>query len=142
MSLLTFTITLNAPVEKIRTLMFNHPTYEMRTKAFAENSTYEWDRQQGSDITFGDGSWTNGMVAHVAVNQLHEFLSLKHIGQLDAENKLELHPNEAYENYRFTKIDENTTKLDVELTGLPEEYLPMFKDMRPRALDLLKTLCE
>ena len=47
-----------------------------------------------------------------------------------------------YENYTFTKIDDSMTKLDIDMTGLPDEYANMFDDMRPKALQLLKDLCE
>jgi hypothetical protein len=51
-------------------------------------------------------------------------------------------PANSYENYRFTAIDEQTTKVDVEMTTMPDEWVEMFNDMRPKALNLLKALCE
>ena len=47
-----------------------------------------------------------------------------------------------YENYRLTTTDDNITRLDVELTSIPEEYADMMNNMRLKALDLLQTLCE
>jgi hypothetical protein len=47
-----------------------------------------------------------------------------------------------YENYTFTKINESITKLDIDMTGLPDSYADMFNTMRPKALQLLKDLCE
>jgi hypothetical protein len=51
-------------------------------------------------------------------------------------------PANSYENYRFTAIDEQTTKVDVEMTAMPDEWVEMFNDMRPKALELLKNICE
>jgi hypothetical protein len=60
-------------------------------------------------------------------------------------NKLEklIYDGESiYENYTFTTIEESITKLDIDMTGLPESYADMFNVMRPKALILLKNLCE
>gem|GEM_PF-5268026 len=35
MQTLTYTITIQAPVSKVRDTMLNHPTYEQRTEVFA-----------------------------------------------------------------------------------------------------------
>jgi hypothetical protein len=50
--------------------------------------------------------------------------------------------HESFENYRFTKIDEITTQLDIEIIGMPDEWVDMMNEMWPKALDLLKNLCE
>ena len=60
-------------------------------------------------------------------------------------NKLEtvIYKNEnIYENYTFSKIDKSITKLDIEMTGLPDSYTDMFRKMRPKALVILKKLCQ
>ena len=36
MQTLRFSITINAPVAKVRSTMLNHPTYEQRTSAFGK----------------------------------------------------------------------------------------------------------
>ena len=51
-------------------------------------------------------------------------------------------PANSFENYSFTAIDDHTTKLDVEMTAMPDERVEMFNEMRPKALQLLKDLCE
>jgi hypothetical protein len=141
MQTLHFTTTINAPVSKIRDTMLDHPTYEQWTSAFSEWSTYEWSRDQGSDIRFVDPSWT-GMVAKIAVNTLHEYISIQHLGEIKKDNTVQMYDWASFENYTFTHIDADTTELNVELTAMPDERVPMFNEMRPKALQLLKDLCE
>lgn len=141
MQTLHFTTTINAPVSKVRDTMLNHPTYESRTSAFSEWSTYEWSRDQGSEIRFIDPSG-QGMIAKIAANRLYEYISIQHLGEIGKDNAITMYKWESFENYSFTIIDANTTKLDVELTAMPNERVPMFNEMRPKALQLLKDLCK
>ena len=142
MAQLTFSTTINAPVSKVWTTMLDHPTYEAWTKAFAENSTYDWERTEWSQIKFHDGTGNGGMLAMIAKNDLHHFISIKHLWEIGADQEVTYSQVEAFENYSFTQIDETTTKLDIELTGLPDEYSEMFNEMWPKALVALKELCE
>jgi len=143
MQTLHFSTTINAPVSKVRDTMLNHPTYESRTSAFSEWSTYEWSRDEWSDIRFIDGSWSGqGMIAKIASNRLHEYISIQHLGEIGKDNKITMYEWESFENYSLTSIDDTTTKVDVEMTAMPDERVPMFSEMRPKALQLLKDLCE
>jgi len=141
MKTLNYSITIQAPVSKVRKIMFNHPTYEKRTEPFAAGSTYEWSWEEWSDIKFIDPKWY-GMIAKIAKNNEHQYLSIQHLGEIGKDNKITMYPGESFENYTFTAIDANTTKLDIEMIGLPEDYIPMFDKLRPKALQVLKELCE
>ncbi len=143
---LNFTITINAPVSKVRSTMLDHPTYEERTAVFTEWTeyegwTYEWSRDQGSEIKFLDGQWS-GMLAKIAENRLHDYVSIQHLGMIGENNTVTMFEWSSFENYTFTKIDDTTTKVDVEMTAMPDERVPMFNDTRPKALTVLKSLCE
>lgn len=139
---LTVTTTINAPVAKVRDTMLNHPTYELWTKAFSEHSSYTWSRDAWAEIRFVDGSG-HGMIAKIAENRVYEYVSIHHLGEIGENNTVTFYDSaESFENYMFTQVDEQTTKLDVEMTWLPDEWVPMFQDMRPKALQLLKELCE
>lgn len=143
---LNFSITINAPVSKVRSTMLDHPTYEERTKVFTEWTeyegwTYEWSRDQGSEIRFLDGQWS-GMLAKIAENRLHDYVSIQHLGMIGENNTVTMFEWTSFENYRFTKIDDTTTKVDVEMTAMPDERVPMFNDTRPKALTVLKDLCK
>ena len=141
MQTLHFSTTINAPVSRVRDTMLNHPTYEQWTSEFSEWSTYEWSRDQWSDITFGDGSG-QGMIAKIATSRLHDYISIQHLGQINEDKTTTMFEWESFENYSFTSIDDTTTKVDVEMTAMPDERVPMFSKMRPKALQLLKDLCE
>lgn len=140
MQTLHFTTTINAPVSKVRDTMLNHPTYEQWTSAFSEWSTYEWSRDQGSEIKFLDGSGKWGMIATIASNKLHEYISIQHLGQINEDKTTTMFEWESFENYSFTSIDDTTTKLDIEMTAMPDERVDMFNEMWPKALILLKDL--
>lgn len=141
MQSLHFTTTIHAPVSKVRDTMLDHPSYEQRTTAFSAWSTYTWSREQGSEIRFVDPSG-QGMIARIASNRLHEYISIQHLGEIGKDNAITLYAWESFENYRFTDIDEQNTKVDVEMTSMPDERVAMFNDMRPKALQILKDLCE
>ena len=141
MQALHFTTTISAPVSKVRDTMLNHPTYEQWTTAFAPWSTYQWSREQWSEITFGDGSGS-GMLATIAHHKLHEYVSIQHLGMIDENNTTTMFESESFENYSFTVIDATTTKVDVAMTAMPDERVDMFNEMRPKALELLKGICE
>lgn len=137
---LTFDIVINAPVEKVWSTMLDKDTYEQWTTVFSPDSvsSYEGSWEQGASIKFGDGEG-NGMLAVIAENRLHEFVSTKHVAMImnGEETKFE---TPAFENYTFTATD-GGTKLLVELDGM-DEYKEMFEEMWPKALQKLKELCE
>lgn len=81
MQALNYTITIQAPVSKVRDTMLNHPTYEQRTEPFAAGSTYTGSREQGATIKFTDPNQKAGMLSTIAENRLHEFISIKHLGE-------------------------------------------------------------
>lgn len=142
MQTLNFSITINAAVEKVRDTMLEHPTYEQRTTAFSEWSTYTGSREQGADIKFVDPAWY-GMLSRIASNRLYEYISIQHLGEIGKDHEIKMYDTwEIFENYSFTKIDAFTTKIDVEMTAMPDERVDMFNEMWPKALDLLKGLCE
>ena len=141
-----FTITINAPISKVRDTMLNHPTYESRTEVFSPGSTYQWTREQWSDIMFWDGHG-EGMLAQIAENRLHEYISIAHKWEImknkeTGELETKLYDGGGFENYTFNSISDTETKIDVELTAIPDEYADMFNDMWPKALQVLKDLCE
>lgn len=141
-----FTITIDTSVQKVRDTMLNHPTYEQRTTVFSEWSTYQGSREKGADIKFWDTSW-QGMIASIADNRLYEYISIAHkwemmLNQQTGEMETKMYDGASFENYTFIKLSDTQTKLDVELTAIPDEYADMMNEMRPKALEWLKNLCE
>lgn len=146
-----FEITINAPVEKVWNTMLDDKTYREWTLEFNPGgSWYEGSWEKGSKIKFfGPDPKTGaigGMTSEIADNRQHEFLSIKHLGLISEGVEIFSGPSvdswvPSYENYTFTKIDDNTTKIDVDMDSA-EEYADMFSEMWPKALAKLKTMCE
>lgn len=142
MKKLTFEIFINAPVEKAWDTMLEKETYEKWTTVFSEGSTYEGSWEQGSEMRFVDPSG-GGMIATIAENRPHEFISIKHLGMIqDGETDTESAKDwgDAFENYTFESKDGGTL-VTIHQDMLPE-YEEMFLDMWPKALEKLKSLCE
>lgn len=126
--------------------MLQDATYREWTSVFNPGSRFEGDWSEGSKMSFlGDdenGEELSGMMAEIAENRLHEFVSIRHIGMI--ENGVEkswADEGQVYENYTFKDVADGTEVL-VDLTGIPDEYAGMFEDMWPKALETLKEIAE
>ncbi|MBP9760386.1 MAG: SRPBCC domain-containing protein [Candidatus Pacebacteria bacterium] len=146
MEKITFTTIINAPREKVWNTMLKKDTYQEWTVPFHEGSTYDGNWEEGSEMKFmgpsEDGS-VSGMYAVIATNRLHEFISIKHLGEFKNDEKTpwpDVEGQEGYENYTFKDVDGGTEVL-VELT-VPAEWKSMFEDMWPKALAKLKEIAE
>jgi hypothetical protein len=88
-----------------------------------------------------------GMIAEIAENRLHEYVSIHHLGEMQYDEKTGKmkeygYDDAGYENYTFLKNTDGSTTLEVEMTNIPDEYVDMFNQMWPQALDVLKKMCE
>lgn len=149
MQKLHYSISINAPVQKVWDTMLQDETYRQWTAAFNEGSYFQGSWDKGSKILFlGPDPQTGeegGMVSRIADNRLHEFISIEHVGLV--HNGVEDTTSEeakkwapAFENYTFTEKDGVTT-VDVDMDSL-EENAQMFDDMWPKGLQALKELAE
>ena len=148
MEKLTFNTIISAPREKVWNSMLGKETYEEWTTPFHEGSTYEGNWEEGSEMNFlgpsYDGNASGGMYAVIAANHPHEFISIKHLGEIKNGEK-NLWPvaegqESGYENYTFKDVD-GGTEVIVEL-AVPTEWKGMFDDMWPKALAKLKEIAE
>lgn len=125
--------------------MIGPETYKQRTEAFAPWSYYAGSREKGETIRFlaPEGG---GMLATIAENIPYKFISIKHLGMINQEGVEDTESEEvkaragAFENYTFIG-DNGTTTLQVDI-DIEEKYDEMFQDMRPKALQTLKNMCE
>lgn len=144
MQMLHFTISINAPKEKVWHTMLDDKTYRKWTTAFSEGSHYKGSWEKGSKMQFlgPDGM---GMFSKIEENIPYEFISIEHLGYIK-DGKEDLKSKEAkvmagaYENYTLKEKDE-ITNLSID-ADMPEEYKEMFEDMWPKALLKLKELAE
>jgi uncharacterized protein YndB with AHSA1/START domain len=152
MKQINFSITINAPRQKVWDTVMGKETYPVWTAAFsegfAESSEAIGDWSQGSKMLFisatAEGQ-KEGMVSMIAENRQPEFLSINHIGFMkngveDTTSPEVLKWAGAYENYTFTEV-EGGTKFDVELS-VEDSFKEMFEEMWPKALAKLKEMCE
>ncbi len=124
--------------------MLDDETYRRWTSAFTEGSYYEGSWEEGSKILFLDPDG-NGMVAKIAENRPHEFVSIEMVGFVqkgveDTESDGAQAMAGAHENYTLKESD-GKTEVQVDMDS-SDEYYAVFDEMWPRALKKLKELCE
>lgn len=146
---LHFSIDINAPKEKVWHAMLDEETYGEWTKAFNEGSRFEGNWEKGSKIHFlGPDPETGeemGMVSRIAENKPYEFISIEHLGMIkngveDMESEEVKKWVPSHENYTFKEKD-GTTEVLVDI-DIEDEYVKMFNEMWPDALQRLKVIAE
>lgn len=141
---LRFEETIEAPVEVVWETMLGDEGYRRWTAVFAEGSHFEGSWSEGSRIRFLAPSG-DGMVAEIAENRRHEFLSIRHLGVVadgveDTTSDAVRAWAPAYENYTFHPVPEGT-RVVVDQEVAPE-YEQMMQETWGKALAKLKQLCE
>lgn len=144
MKKLKFTVEINASCSKVYNAMIHEETYKVWTSAFCEGSYYEgsWNKNEKIQFLSPEGG---GMYSEIAENRSNEFISIRHLGIInngipDTESVEVKSWTPAYENYTFVK-KESETYLIVEMDSL-EEYEKYLNETWPKALLILKDLCE
>lgn len=149
MQKLHFSITINAPKEKVWHTMLDDAPYREWTTAFNPGSYYKGSWEQGSKILFlGPDPKTGeegGMVSRIAENRPYEFISIEHQGLVN--NGVEDTTSDeakkwapAYENYTL-KEDNGVTEVTVDMDS-EESMTEEFSRMWPEALKKLKEVAE
>ncbi len=151
MKKIQFTVSIQAPVEKVYDFMLgisNKSTYEQWTALFNPTSTYEGDWKKGSKILFvgtDEKGEKGGMVSEVFDNLPNAFVSIRHYGLLKDSVEILDGPEveqwaNVFENYTFEETN-GTTTVCVELDTI-EDFLDYMNQTYPKALDKLKEICE
>ena len=145
MEKINFSTNINAPREKVWTVLWDDTSYRDWTSAFAEGSYAETDNwKEGSKVLFlspgGDG-----MVSKVALNKPNKFMSFEHLGVVkngveDTESESVKSWAGAKENYTLTD-DHGKTKLVVDMDST-DEFKDYFLKTWPIALEKVKELSE
>ncbi len=145
MEKINFSTNINAPREKVWTVLWDDTSYRDWTSAFAEGSYAETDNwKEGSKVLFlspgGDG-----MVSKVASNKPNKFMSFEHLGVVkngveDTESESVKSWAGAKENYTLTD-DHGKTKLVVDMDST-DEFKDYFLKTWPIALEKVKELSE
>lgn len=148
MSKLNFSIVIDAPISKVWDTMLEDKTYRIWTEEFSPGSHYIGNWNQGSKILFlgpsNDGKIA-GMVSRIKENKPHKYISIEHLGEVydgvedTTSDRVKVWAG-ALENYTFINKD-GKTELVVDL-DINAEFKEMFEGIWPKALQILKSLCE
>ena len=148
MSKLNFSIVIDAPISKVWDTMLEDKTYRIWTEEFSPGSHYIGNWNEGSKILFlgpsNDGKIA-GMVSRIKENKLHKYISIEHLGEVydgvedTTSDRVKVWAG-ALENYTFINKD-GKTELVVDL-DINAEFKEMFEGIWPKALQILKSLCE
>jgi hypothetical protein len=156
MKKLQFKVSINAPVARVYDYMLgtkSKSTYEQWTSLFNPTSTYEgsWDR--GNKMLFigvDEKGEKGGMVSRIVENVPNRFVSIQHYGLVQADKEITEGPEvekwaNGFENYTFEEKNGpdnyQGTTLTVDL-DTAEDFSDYMNETYPKALDMLKELCE
>lgn len=144
MKKIRFSSLISAPPAVVWDVMLQPATYSDWTSAFAEGSFYDGSWDEGAKIRFSSSDG-GGMIARIAKNRRHEFISIEHLGMMkdgveDTTSEAVKAWAPAYETYTFREAG-GATELTIELDVAAdwEEYM---NKAWPKALEKLKALCE
>lgn len=143
-TILQFAVSIQAPRPLVWEQMTDPEGYRIWTAAFCEGSYFDGSWQQGEKIRFMAPSG-DGMASEIAENRLHEYISIRHLGEvrggvIDTTSPAILAWAPAYENYTFSD-NAIGTEIIVALDTL-SHYEQYMKETFPKALGLLKSHCE
>jgi len=147
MEKMNFSVSINAPKEKVWKPLWEGASYRKWTSAFIEGSyavTDNW--KEGTKVLFLDAKGS-GMVSMVTENKPNEYMSFKHLGEVrdgveDISSEQAKQWNGATENYTLIKTNTGT-ELKVEMEGnINNDFKEYFLKTWPEALEKVKQLAE
>jgi len=146
--MLHYEISINAGASKVFNTMLDKNHYSAWTAEFNPTSRVEGSWEKGSKMLFlgtdKDGN-IGGMVSRIKENIPNQFLSIEHLGLINNGKEITSGAEVedwagALENYTFTETS-GKTLLSVDLDS-NEEYKGDFDKIWPKALKVLKRICE
>ncbi len=145
MKKLTFSIQINAPKERVWSILWTDETYRAWTTVFHPGSYAQSDWKEGSKILFLGGDGSDGMVSKIARLIPNEFMSFQHLGEMkngveDVDSPAVKVWEGAHENYTLQEKN-GGTELGVELDA-DNSFADYFLDKFPKALEKVKELAE
>lgn len=145
-----FSIVINAPKEKVYNAMLKEYPYRAWTQVFGPGSHYVGDWGEGSKILFlapDENGKMSGMIARIKENRPYEYVSIEYLGIVE-DGKEDTTSDEAkkvaegLESYTYKDKDGKTELLvDIDVQE-EEEYVEMFQELWPQALERLKRIVE
>ena len=144
MEKINFSVSIDAPKEKVWKTLWDDTTYRKWTSVFSPSSYADTDWKEGSKVLFLDGQ-RSGMVSKIEANRPNEFMSFKHLGEVkdgveDMESDKVKQWAGALENYTL-KEGNGVTELLVDLDA-NDDFKGFFMETFPKALEQVKILSE
>jgi hypothetical protein len=144
MTTLDFKIEINAPKEKVWSVLWDDKTYREWTAAFCEGTYAVSNWNEGDKIHFlsPNGEGMNSIIFKKIPN---EYIAFKHISVLKDFKEMPIDPETevwsgSMETYRLTQ-DKDLTVLEVKMDTI-DKYIDYFKTTFPKGLDVVKQLSE
>jgi uncharacterized protein YndB with AHSA1/START domain len=148
LEVINFSITINAPVEKVAAIMLTDETYRQWAAEFNPTSYYEGSWQKGASMLFlgiNDKREKEGMVSRIREHVPNSFVSIEHLGLTRGDEQITSGPEVegwagCLENYTF-KQQNGKTLLEVDM-DINSDYKSYFEEAWRKALNKLKAICE
>lgn len=145
---LHFEIWINAHPEKVYNIMLADQTYSEWTSAFNPTSRFMGSWEKGSKILFlgtDDDGKVGGMVSQIRENIPGKYVGIDHVGVIQGDKEITSGPEVeewagVSENYTFSE-NKDGTLLSVDM-GTNDEFEEYFLETYPKALNILKVICE
>ncbi|NJN27477.1 MAG: hypothetical protein HC819_16640 [Cyclobacteriaceae bacterium] len=147
MKTLTYAIAINKPRDFVFKKIMDKTVYADWAKAWGEGMTYEGEWRKGGHISFFDHCH-GGTKIIIEELDTNEYIKAKHIAMVNPQNEEVDLTDEmmkkwigSLEEYRFHKVSETITKLEIIMT-VDESFQQMFDTSWPKALGYFKEVCE
>jgi uncharacterized protein YndB with AHSA1/START domain len=145
---LHFEISINAAAATVYQTMLDKKHFEEWTAAFNPTSRFEGSWEKGAKIFFlgtDENGSSGGMVGWIKENIPNQFVSIEYTAFIQGDQEITSGPElegwaGSCENYTFKATDKKTL-LSVDLDA-NHQFLDYFKDTYPKALTILKSICE
>lgn len=148
MKTLSYSIEIEAPIEKVYAAVTEKSNFETWTSLFGEESTYEGDWIKGETMRFtskGPNGQLQGLICKVAELRVNEMIYLQPYGLIEngvsfTEGLKVEGLDDNYEKYYF-KTKGDVTELTVE-SRIRADVEDFFEQTWPAALNRIKGICE
>lgn len=138
MTNLHYKTVLNNSPEYVFEKLFDKQVFKQWTRIFNPTSDYSGTFGLGEEILFHDADG-NGMLTLITQYEINKTIKFVYIASLNNGQKTLFQTTENYECYTFTNNGNHTMTFDIDL-NIPDEYVEMFEEMWPIAINYIQDL--